>query len=37
MGEITGAIVGIALVLTAVFIPMAFFGGSTGIIYRHSP
>ncbi|MBB4279650.1 efflux RND transporter permease subunit [Rhizobium mongolense] len=34
MGEITGAIVGIALVLTAVFIPMAFFGGSTGIIYR---
>ena len=34
MGQITGAIVGIALVLTAVFIPMAFFGGSTGIIYR---
>lgn len=34
MGEITGAIIGIALVLTAVFIPMAFFGGSTGIIYR---
>ncbi|MEC9463437.1 MAG: efflux RND transporter permease subunit [Pseudomonadota bacterium] len=34
MGEITGANVGIALVLTAVFIPMAFFGGSTGIIYR---
>jgi multidrug efflux pump len=34
MHEITGAIVGIALVLTAVFIPMAFFGGSTGIIYR---
>lgn len=34
MGEITGAIVGIALVLTAVFVPMAFFGGSTGIIYR---
>ncbi|MGF9566208.1 efflux RND transporter permease subunit [Neorhizobium sp. JUb45] len=34
MGEITGAIIGIALVLTAVFIPMAFFGGSTGVIYR---
>ncbi|HEV7435615.1 MAG TPA: efflux RND transporter permease subunit [Pseudorhizobium sp.] len=34
MDEITGAIIGIALVLTAVFIPMAFFGGSTGIIYR---
>jgi len=34
MGEITGAIVGIALVLTAVFIPMAFFGGTTGAIYR---
>ncbi|MCL6708454.1 efflux RND transporter permease subunit [Pseudomonas sp. R2.Fl] len=34
MGQITGAIIGIALVLTAVFIPMAFFGGSTGIIYR---
>ena len=34
MGEITGALIGIALVLTAVFIPMAFFGGSTGIIYR---
>ena len=34
MGEITGAIIGIALVLSAVFIPMAFFGGSTGIIYR---
>jgi multidrug efflux pump len=34
MHEITGAIIGIALVLTAVFIPMAFFGGSTGIIYR---
>jgi multidrug efflux pump len=34
MKEITGAIVGIALVLTAVFIPMAFFGGSVGIIYR---
>ncbi len=34
MGEITGALVGIALVLSAVFVPMAFFGGSTGIIYR---
>jgi HAE1 family hydrophobic/amphiphilic exporter-1 len=34
MDEITGALVGIALVLSAVFVPMAFFGGSTGIIYR---
>ncbi len=34
MSEITGALVGIALVLSAVFVPMAFFGGSTGIIYR---
>lgn len=34
MGEITGALVGIALVLTAVFIPMAFFSGSVGVIYR---
>src|SRR5690606_25706965 len=34
MGQITGAIVGIALVLSAVFIPMAFFGGSVGVIYR---
>ncbi len=34
MDELTGALVGIALVLSAVFIPMAFFGGSTGIIYR---
>src|ERR1700752_1957058 len=34
MTEITGALVGIALVLTAVFLPMAFFGGSTGVIYR---
>ncbi|MTH65582.1 efflux RND transporter permease subunit [Paracoccus shanxieyensis] len=34
MGEISGAIVGITLVLSAVFIPMAFFPGSTGIIYR---
>ncbi len=34
MSEITGALVGIALVLTAVFLPMAFFSGSTGVIYR---
>lgn len=34
MTQITGALIGIALVLTAVFIPMAFFGGSTGVIYR---
>ncbi|MFM2346853.1 MAG: hypothetical protein RL654_1606 [Pseudomonadota bacterium] len=34
MQEITGALVGIALVLSAVFVPMAFFGGSTGVIYR---
>ncbi len=34
MGEITGALVGIALVLSAVFLPMAFFGGATGVIYR---
>jgi len=34
MEEITGALVGIALVLSAVFLPMAFFGGSTGVIYR---
>jgi multidrug efflux pump len=34
MGEITGALIGIALVLSAVFVPMAFFGGSTGVIYR---
>lgn len=34
MDEITGALIGIALVLSAVFVPMAFFGGSTGIIYR---
>jgi len=34
MGEITSALVGIALVLSAVFLPMAFFGGSTGVIYR---
>ncbi len=34
MGQITGALVGIALVLSAVFVPMAFFGGSVGAIYR---
>ncbi|MFB6326932.1 aminoglycoside/multidrug transporter permease [Pantoea deleyi] len=34
MEQIQGALVGIALVLAAVFIPMAFFGGSTGVIYR---
>lgn len=34
MKEITGALVGIASVLSAVFLPMAFFGGSTGVIYR---
>ena len=34
MDEISGALVGIALVLTAVFLPMSFFGGSTGVIYR---
>lgn len=34
MHEITGALVGIGVVLSAVFIPMAFFGGSVGIIYR---
>jgi multidrug efflux pump len=34
MDQITGALVGIALVLTAVFLPMAFFSGSTGVIYR---
>ena len=34
MDQITGALVGIALVLSAVFVPMAFFGGSTGVIYR---
>jgi hypothetical protein len=32
--QITGASVGVALVLSAVFLPMAFFGGSTGVIYR---
>ncbi len=34
MGQITSARWGIATVLTAVFLPMAFFGGSTGVIYR---
>ena len=34
MHEISGALVGITLVLTAVFIPMSFFSGATGIIYR---
>lgn len=34
MSQITGALIGIALVLSAVFVPMAFFSGSTGAIYR---
>ena len=34
MGQITSALVGISLVLSSVFAPMAFFGGSTGVIYR---
>jgi len=34
MDQITSALIGIALVLSAVFVPMAFFGGSTGAIYR---
>lgn len=34
MSQITGALIGIALVLTAVFIPMAFMSGSVGVIYR---
>lgn len=34
MGEIQVALVAIAVVLSAVFLPMAFFGGSTGVIYR---
>ncbi len=34
MGQITGALIGIAVVLSAVFVPMAFFPGSTGVIYR---
>jgi multidrug efflux pump len=34
MGQIQGALVGIGVVLSAVFVPMAFFGGSAGIIYK---
>ncbi|MEQ9862385.1 multidrug efflux RND transporter permease AcrD [Pectobacterium cacticida] len=34
MGQVQGALIGIALVLSAVFVPMAFFGGTTGAIYR---
>jgi hydrophobe/amphiphile efflux-1 (HAE1) family protein len=34
MGEITSALIGIATVLSAVFLPMVFFAGSTGVIYR---
>ncbi len=34
MGQITGALIGIVLVLSAVFLPMAFMPGSTGVIYR---
>ncbi len=34
MGQITGALIGIAVVLSTVFIPMAFFSGSAGAIYR---
>jgi hydrophobe/amphiphile efflux-1 (HAE1) family protein len=34
MDQITSALIGIGLVLAAVFGPMAFFGGSTGVIYR---
>lgn len=34
MGQITGALIGIGVVLSAVFVPMAFFPGSTGAIYR---
>ena len=34
MGEISKVVIGIALILSAVFLPMAFFGGSTGVIYR---
>ncbi len=34
MGQISGAIIGITLVLTAVFVPMAFFPGAVGIIYQ---
>ncbi|WP_410210904.1 efflux RND transporter permease subunit [Aquirhabdus sp.] len=34
MDQITGALIGIGVVLSAVFVPMIFFGGSTGVIYR---
>ena len=34
MDQITGALIGIGLVLSAVFVPMAFLSGSTGVIYR---
>ncbi|MGB3809460.1 MAG: efflux RND transporter permease subunit [Parvibaculum sp.] len=34
MGQITGAVIGITVVLTSVFIPMAFFSGSVGVIYQ---
>ena len=34
MDELSGALIAIAMVLAAVFLPMAFFGGSTGVIYR---
>jgi hydrophobe/amphiphile efflux-1 (HAE1) family protein len=34
MREITGALIGVAVVLSAVFLPMAFFSGSTGVIYQ---
>ncbi|WP_102227008.1 efflux RND transporter permease subunit [Acidimangrovimonas sediminis] len=34
MGQITSALLGINVVLSAVFLPMAFFGGATGVIYR---
>lgn len=34
MGEISKVVVGIALILSVVFVPMIFFGGSTGVIYR---
>ncbi len=34
MKEITGALIGIAVVVSAVFLPMTFFGGSVGVIYR---
>ena len=34
MDQISGALVGIAVVVSAVFVPMAFFGGSTGVIYQ---